>query len=133
MYSPANSTFLIHDSWNVSLPRSVVPPLFVGVVVDDAGLDELEQAARTVDMPPLASSTAPAPPIAPLRRNDRRSSDRLLRSNSSDTGASPFGPRVPDRVTLSTSVAANPRRLCVSLLSLGDERRVTPVTAAALE
>src|SRR5690349_4901102 len=99
MYSPANSTFLIHESWNVSLPRSVAPVLPDGVVVDVAGLDELEHAARTIDMPPLASSTAPAPPIAPLRRNDRRSSDKLLRSNSSATmpplGAACSRPRDP--------------------------------------
>src|SRR5882724_7250828 len=98
MYSPANSTFLIHDSWNVSLPRSVAPVLPDGVVVDVDGLDELEQAARTVDMPPLASSTAPAPPIAPLRRNDRRSSDKLLRSNSSATIPPLTGRALRDRV-----------------------------------
>src|SRR2546423_6393864 len=78
MYSPANSTFLIHESWNVISPRlAAAPPGPVVPVVFVDFFDELPHAARSADMPPPASNAAPALPIAPRRRKVRRSSDNL--------------------------------------------------------
>ena len=102
-----------------------MPAAVVGVVDDDAGFDELEHAASNADMPPPASNIAPAPPIAPLRRNDRRSSDRLAEFELFGHSCLPCGPRVRDRGPASTAVGPNPRRSVVSVQRPHDERRVS--------
>src|SRR6516165_2153726 len=78
MYSPANSASFTHDNWKSSAPRSLAP-LFAGGLDD---FDELEQAASRPDMPPVASTARPAPPIAPRRKKLLRSSDRSVRLKS---------------------------------------------------
>src|ERR1700722_20020400 len=127
MYSPANSTSFNHDSWNTSSPNAggALVPVEVGVVDDDAGLDELEHAASTADRPPAPSSATPALPIAPRRKNDRRSSDKLLRSKPSATIASPASDALTYSGPRQTAVGRNPRRSLVSALAPQHERRVS--------
>ena len=71
MYSPANSTFLIHESWNISSPRSAgAPPATVVDDPDAAGFDELPHAARMRGHPacPQQRDTDTARGTAPQER-----------------------------------------------------------------
>ena len=132
MYSPANSTFLIHESWNVSSPRSFVAAAVVaGVVVDDPSSTSSSTPRGTPTCRRPRATPRPAPPTAPRRRNDRRSSDSCSRSNSSATIASPSvasprlrGPR--QRLLAGTLEGLRfPRRTRI------DERRVSHRDPAA--
>src|SRR5579871_3155187 len=82
MYSPANSASFTHDSWKSSVPRSAAPLGAVVPLDELLDFDELPHAARNADMPPVASTAAPAPTTPPRRRNVRRSSDSSSRLKS---------------------------------------------------